>query len=71
MVIRWGKVRKVGRMWKNLPVEFLNDCFRHVCSVRSGVVTQKNLPMSTTRMFLLDCSLQRPKLLTIAFGSDG
>jgi hypothetical protein len=25
-------------MWKNLPVEFLNGRFRHVCSVWSGVV---------------------------------
>jgi hypothetical protein len=33
VVIRWGKVRRVGRMWKNLPVEFLNGRFRHVCSV--------------------------------------
>jgi hypothetical protein len=33
VVIRWGKVRRVGRMRKNLPVEFLNGRFRHVCSV--------------------------------------
>jgi hypothetical protein len=33
VVIRWGKVWKLGRMWKNLPVEFLNGRFRHVCSV--------------------------------------
>jgi hypothetical protein len=24
VVIRWGKVRRVGRMWKNFPIEFLN-----------------------------------------------
>jgi hypothetical protein len=33
VLIRWGKVRKVGRMWKNLHVEFLNGHFFHVCSV--------------------------------------
>jgi hypothetical protein len=33
VVIRWGKVRRVGRMRMNLPVEFLNGHFRHVCSV--------------------------------------
>jgi hypothetical protein len=33
VVIRWGKVQRVGRMWKNLPVEILNSRFRHVCSV--------------------------------------
>jgi hypothetical protein len=33
VVIRWGKVRRLGRMWKNLKVEFMNGRFRHVCSV--------------------------------------
>jgi hypothetical protein len=33
VVIRWGKIRRVGRMWINLPVELLNRRFRHVCSV--------------------------------------
>jgi hypothetical protein len=33
VVIRWGKVRRVGLMCKNLPDEFLNVRFRHVCSV--------------------------------------
>jgi hypothetical protein len=33
VVIEWGKVRRVGRVWKNLPVEFLNGRFHHVCSV--------------------------------------
>jgi hypothetical protein len=33
VVIQWGKVRTVGQMWKNLPVEVLNGRFRHVCSV--------------------------------------
>jgi hypothetical protein len=71
MIIRWGKVRRVGRMWKNLPVEFLSGRFRHVCSVWSGVVTLKNYSMSSSREFLLDCFLQTAKLLTIAFSSDG
>jgi hypothetical protein len=26
VVIRWGKVRRVGQMWKNLSVEFPNGC---------------------------------------------
>jgi hypothetical protein len=33
VVIRWAKVRRVGRVWKNLPVEFLNGRFHQVCSV--------------------------------------
>jgi hypothetical protein len=33
VAIQWGKVRRVGRMWKNLLVELLNGHFRHVCSV--------------------------------------
>jgi hypothetical protein len=33
VVIRWGKVRRVRRMWENLPVEILNGRFCHVCSV--------------------------------------
>jgi hypothetical protein len=33
VVIRWGKIRRVGWIWKNLPVEFLNGRFRHVCIV--------------------------------------
>jgi hypothetical protein len=37
VAIRWGKVRRVGPMWKNLPVEFLNGRFLHVCIVWSGV----------------------------------
>jgi hypothetical protein len=36
-------------MWKNLPVEFLNGHFSHVCSVWSGVVLLKNHSMSLTR----------------------
>jgi hypothetical protein len=71
VVIRWGKVRRVGRMWKNLPVEFLNGRFRHVCSVWSGVVMLKYHSMSSSRAFLLDCFLQTANLLTVAFGSDG
>jgi hypothetical protein len=71
VVIRWGKVRRVGRMWKNLPAESLNDHFRHVCSVWSGVVMLKNHSMSSTLAFLLDCLLQTAKLLTIAFSSNG
>jgi hypothetical protein len=71
VLIRWGKVRRVGRMWKNLPIEFLNGRFRHVCSVWSGVVMLKNHSMSSTREFLLDCFLQTANLLTIAFSSDG
>jgi hypothetical protein len=59
VVIRWGKVRRVGRMWKNLPVEFLNGRFRHICSVWSILA------------FLLDCFLQTMTLLTIAFSSGG
>jgi hypothetical protein len=70
VVIRWGKVRRVGRIWKNLPVEFLNGRFRHVCSVWSGVVMLKNHSMSSTRTFLLDCFLQTAKLLTTAFSSN-
>jgi hypothetical protein len=58
-------------MWKNLPVEFLNGRFRHVCSVWSGVIMLKNHSMSSTRAFLLECFLQTAKLLTIAFNSDG
>jgi hypothetical protein len=33
VVIRGGKVWRVGWTWKNLPVEFLNGRFRRVCSV--------------------------------------
>jgi hypothetical protein len=33
VVIRCGKIRRIRRVWKNLPVEFLNARFRHVCSV--------------------------------------
>jgi hypothetical protein len=71
VIIRWGMVRRVGRMWKNLPVQFLNGRFRHVCSVWSGVVMLKNHSMSSTRAFLLECFLQTAKLLTIEFSSDG
>jgi hypothetical protein len=71
VVIRWGKVRRVGLMWKNLPVEFLNGYFRHVCSVWSDIVMLKNHSMSSTRAFLLDWFLQMGKLLTIKFSSDG
>jgi hypothetical protein len=66
-----GKVRRVGRMWKNLPLEFLNGLFYPVCSVWSGVVMLKNHSMSSTRAFLLDSFFQTAKLLTIAFSSDG
>jgi hypothetical protein len=69
--IRWGNVRRIGRLWKNLPVEFLNGRFRHVCSVWSGVVLVKNHSMSSTRAFLLDYFLQTSKLLTVAFSRDG
>jgi hypothetical protein len=58
-------------MWKNLPVEFLNGRFRHVCSVSLDVVMLKNHSMSSARAFLLDCFLQTTKLLTTAFSSDG
>jgi hypothetical protein len=71
VVIRWGKVRRVGRMWKNLPFEFPNGRFPYVCSVCSGVVMLKNHDMSSTRAFSLDCFLQTARLLTVAFGSDG
>jgi hypothetical protein len=71
VIIRCGKVQRVGRMWKNLPVEFLNGCFRHVCSVWSGVVMLKNHSKPSTRAFLLECFLQTAKLLTVAFSSDG
>jgi hypothetical protein len=71
VVIRWGKVRRVGRMWKNLPVEFMNGRFRYVCNVWSGVVMLKNRSMSSTRAILLNYFLQTAKLLTIAFSSDG
>jgi hypothetical protein len=47
VVIRWGKVWRVGRMWKNLPVQFPNGRFRHVCSVWSGVVMLKNHSLSS------------------------
>jgi hypothetical protein len=71
VVMRWGKVRRVGRIWKNLSVQFLNGRFLHVCSVWTGVVMLKNHSISSTRAFLLDCFLQTAKLLTIAFSSDG
>jgi hypothetical protein len=71
VVNRWGKVRRAGRMWKNLPVSFPDGRFRDVCSVWSGVVMLKNHSMSSIRAFLLDCFLQTAKLLTIAFSSDG
>jgi hypothetical protein len=71
VVMRWGTVRRAWRMWKNLPVEFLNGRFCHVCSVWSGVVMLKNNSMSSTRACLLDCLVQTAKLLTIAFNSDG
>jgi hypothetical protein len=29
-------------MWRNLPVEFLNGRFQHVCSMWSGIVMLKN-----------------------------
>jgi hypothetical protein len=58
-------------MWKNLPVEFLNGRFRHVCSVWSGIVMVKNHSMLSTLVCLLDCFLQTAKLLTIVFSSDG
>jgi hypothetical protein len=67
---RWRKVQRVGRMWKNHLVEFLNGRCR-VFSVWSGVVMLKNHSMSSTRAFLLDSFLQKAKLLTIAFCSDG
>jgi hypothetical protein len=73
VIIRWGKVRRVGRMWNNPPVEFLNGRFRHVCSVCvwSGAVMLKNHSVSSARAYLLDCFLQMANLLTIAFSSDG
>jgi hypothetical protein len=37
MVIQWGKVRRVGLMWKNLPVSFLNGHYCHVCNVWSAL----------------------------------
>jgi hypothetical protein len=33
VAIQCSKVRRVGRTWKDLLVEFLNGLFRHVCSV--------------------------------------
>jgi hypothetical protein len=33
VVIRWDKIWRVGRMWKNLPVAFQDGHFRHVYSV--------------------------------------
>jgi hypothetical protein len=69
VVIRWDKVRRVGWMWKNFPIEFLNGRFRHVCSEWWDVVMLKNQSMSPTRAFLLGCFLQTAKLLTAAFGS--
>jgi hypothetical protein len=71
VVIRWGKVWRVGRMWKNLPVDFLNGRFHHVCSMWSGVVMLKNHSISSAWTFLLDCFLQMAKLFITAFGSDG
>jgi hypothetical protein len=47
-------------MWKNLPVEFLNCRFRHVCIVWSGVVILKNHSMSSTRGFCwISCPRRR------------
>jgi hypothetical protein len=66
-----GKVWRVGRMWKILPVEFLTGHFCHVCIVWLRVVMLKNHSMSLTRAFLLDCFLQTAKLLTIVFISEG
>jgi hypothetical protein len=62
VVIQWGKVGRVGRMCKNLPVEFLTGRFRHVCSVWSGIVMLKNHSMLSTQAFLLDCFLQMAKM---------
>jgi hypothetical protein len=59
VVIRLAKVRRVGLMWKNIPVEFLNGRFL------------KNYSMLLTQASLLDCFLQAAKLLTIVFSSDG
>jgi hypothetical protein len=44
VVILWGKVWRVGQMLKNLPVQFLNGCFRHVSSVWLSVVMLRNTP---------------------------
>jgi hypothetical protein len=71
VVIRWGKVQRVGRIWENLPAEFLNGRFRHACSVWSGVVMLKNHSVSSTRAILVYFFLTSAKLLTIAFSSDG
>jgi hypothetical protein len=38
-------------MWKNLPVEFLNGRFCHICSVWLGIVVLKNQSMSLTWTF--------------------
>jgi hypothetical protein len=71
VVIQWGKVWRVGQMWKNLPAELLNGHFHHVCNMWSGVVMLKNHSMLSALAFLLDCFLQTAKLLAVAFSSDG
>jgi hypothetical protein len=43
VLIRWGKVQRVGRMWQNLPVEFLNGRFRHICIVGRGYHAKESL----------------------------
>jgi hypothetical protein len=70
VVIRLERVRRVGRMWKNFSVLFLNGRFRQVRGLWS-VVMLKNNSMSLTWAFLLDCFLQTPKMLTVAFSSNG
>jgi hypothetical protein len=66
VVIRWGKIWTVQRMWKN-PEWSLSSCLQ--CVV--GTVTLKNHSMSSTWAILLDCFLQMARLLTIVFSSDG
>jgi hypothetical protein len=51
VVVQWGKVQIVGRMWTNRLVEILNGHFRHVCSVWSGIVMLKNHSMSPRGVF--------------------
>jgi hypothetical protein len=72
VVIRWGKVRRVGWMWKILPVgSWMATLIMFAVCVWSGVVILKNHSMSLTWAFLLDFFLQTLKLLTIALSSDG
>ena len=67
MVIRWRKIRRVRRMLKDLPFEFLKCGFHDLCCMGPSVVVKDNgLPFSIRSLQLI-CLIYAVQLGNVEF----